>query len=85
MGTAITALRAKHHVTSSGSMRIKYPREWEGRVHISAGGSGSVDARGQGLELQRMGKKEIFGQRGKGVLNEVEVREDGSGSVGFDC
>lgn len=84
----MSALRAHHHSTGSASVHVDYPREWEGLVHASVGGSGSVNVRGEGLEFDRRGNKEVWAWRGSDlpdVEGAIQVRCDGSGTVNFSC
>lgn len=59
-------------------------------MHASVAGSGSVSVRGEGLQFDRRGNKEIWAWRtGDGELPDiekaVEVRGEGSGSISFGC
>ena len=85
-GGKLTQLVANHQSTGSGSMTIKYPSTWEGGIHVLSVGSGSVSARGQGLEFEQYGKKEIVGWRGSENNRKViDVKTLGSGSINFNC
>jgi hypothetical protein len=85
-GGKLTQLVANHQSTASGSMMIKYPSTWEGGIHALSVGSGSVSVRGQGLQYERQGSREVVGWRGsennKKVIN---VKTLGSGSISFNC
>jgi hypothetical protein len=82
---AVRAIEATHTVRGSGSMNIRYPTEWEGVVHVKAHGSGSVSADGRGLVVQKEGRGELYGYRGMKEGKTVEILEQGSGSVNFNC
>jgi hypothetical protein len=85
-GGKLTQLVAHHQSTGSGSMTIKYPSTWEGGVHLKLVGSGSVNVRGQGLQFDEYGRKEVVGWRG-GEKNRkvIDVNTLGSGSISFSC
>jgi hypothetical protein len=85
-GGKLTQLSAHHHSTGSGSMTINYPSTWEGRIHARSVGSGSVDVRGQGLQFERYGSRDIVGWRG-GEKNRklIDLNTLGSGSINFRC
>ena len=78
-------LEALHLVKSSGSMRVDYPRRWQGKLHMQSLGSGSMKASGSGLQFHQDGNREKYGWRGEGDLNEVEIVLQGSGSGSFVC
>lgn len=82
---ALRAIEASHTVTSSGSMDIRYPNEWEGMVHIKSGGPGSVAASGRGLVVQKESSRELYGYKGMKEGRTIEIQEAGSGSVQFRC
>lgn len=84
-GGKITSLSASHKSIGSGSQRIEYPAEWEGRVHASSLGSGSVHASGAGLQIERYGNKDLVGWRGLRTGRTVDVSSVGSGSINFKC
>jgi hypothetical protein len=85
-GGKLTQLVANHHSTGSGSMTIKYPSTWEGGIHALSVGSGSVSVRGQGLQYEQHGSREVVGWRG-GESNRkmINVKTLGSGSISFNC
>jgi hypothetical protein len=85
--SAIRALKVAHTTTGSGSISAIYPDEWEGQLHIVTRGSGSINAGGDGLQLQRQGRRELFGLKGEDAETgaSVEITEMGSGSVNFHC
>lgn len=64
----------------SANLSVKYPRTWEGMVHASSAGSGTVNVQGS-IERQEMGKREARGWRGMGA--ETELVGMGSGSINF--
>lgn len=89
-GKLSSEIRASHHALGSSSIRCEYPREWQGLVHASVGGSGNVNVKGEGLQFDRRGNKEVWAWRGpEGELPDIEgavqVRGDGSGSLYFGC
>lgn len=87
----ITTLVAQHYVKGSASIRLGLPSVWEGMVHASTGGSASVEVKGDNLEFQHNGNKEVYAWRvrrdGKAPASGqvVEARTDGSGSIKVDC
>jgi hypothetical protein len=85
-GGKLTQLVANHQSTGSGSMTIKYPSTWEGGIHALSVGSGSVSVRGQGLQYEQHGSREVVGWRG-GENNRklINVKTLGSGSISFNC
>jgi hypothetical protein len=80
----VLALEARHVVKGSGSMVIKYPTQWNGKLHAFTDGSGHVAVTGNDLE-QSGGGKDVYAWRGEGDLKEVDVHVRGSGSIGFAC
>lgn len=84
---AIRSLKVSHTTTGSGSINAVYPSEWEGQLHAILKGSGSINARGQGLQVQQQGRHELFGWKGVDSENasSVQITEMGSGSVNFQC
>lgn len=87
-GALISAVQARHHSLGSASVHCSYPREWEGLVHASVGGSGTVNVHGNGLQLDRRGNKEVWAWRGPDlpdVEKAIVVRCDGSSTVNFSC
>ena len=81
----IRAIEASHMVKGSGSMNIEYPNEWEGMVHLSAFGSGSIGASGRGLVVRKESSHELYGYKGSKEGRKVEITELGSGSMRFSC
>lgn len=81
-GEKLANLTAHHHCRGSGSMNIKYPARWQGRVEARSGGSGSVQMGGDHLDVERRGSKLLVGQKGRGN-RKVLVDTVGSGSVQF--
>ena len=81
----IRAIEASHTIRGSGSMSIEYANEWEGIVHLSAYGSGSMSASGRGLVVRKESGHELYGYRGSKEGRKVEITEMGSGSVRFTC
>ncbi|OAP59205.1 hypothetical protein AYL99_06503 [Fonsecaea erecta] len=82
---AIRAIEAAHTIRGSGSMNIAYPPQWEGMVHVSTHGHGSIDAHGAGLVVRKESSRELYGYRGEKEGKKVEISEIGSGSVKFTC
>ena len=82
---AVRAIEASHIVRGGGSMNIEYPTEWEGTVHLTSYGSGSLDASGRGLVVRKESSHELYGYRGAVEGRKVEIIEEGSGSVRFSC
>ncbi len=83
--TTLKNLTAVHRSTSTGTLDVTYPREWEGRVHAWCSGTGSVDVRGEGLNLQGGGKN-IYAWRGEDASKNgkvIEVVSEHTGSVRF--
>ncbi|KEF57971.1 uncharacterized protein A1O9_05894 [Exophiala aquamarina CBS 119918] len=85
--SAIRALRASHTTTGSGSISAIYPEEWTGQLHVALRGSGSIQARGSGLQVQQQGRHELFGWKGDDAEHgaSIDITEMGSGSVHFQC
>ncbi|KAK5062887.1 hypothetical protein LTR84_004962 [Exophiala bonariae] len=85
--STIRSLKVSHTTTGSGSINVVYPGEWEGQLHVLLQGSGSINARGQGLQTQQQGRHELFGWKGVDSENasSVQITERGSGSVNFQC
>ncbi len=81
----IRAIQASHKVRGSGSMHINYPTEWEGTVHVTGYGSGSIGATGRGLTVRKESSHELYGYKGSKEGRTIEVSELGSGSVRFSC
>lgn len=81
----VRAIGASHTILGSGSMSIRYPIEWEGTVHLLAQGSGSVSAGGQGLRVRKESSRELYGYKGNKEGRQIEILEQGSGSVRFQC
>lgn len=89
----VSVLAAKHYSSGSASLRLAYPPTWDGMVHASVGGSGSLDVKGSNLHFQRNGNKEVYAWRMRGEENEqkkrqgqvIEARCDGSGNIKVDC
>ena len=82
---AIRAIEASHKVRGSGSMSIDYPTEWEGTVHVTGHGSGSIGASGRGLTVRKESSHELYGYKGSKEGRKIEISELGSGSVRFSC
>ncbi|KIW88749.1 uncharacterized protein Z519_10796 [Cladophialophora bantiana CBS 173.52] len=82
---AIRAIEAVHTVRGSGSMNIAYPPQWEGMVHLSTYGMGSIGASGNGLVVRKESSRELYGYRGATQGRKVEISELGNGSVKFSC
>ncbi|KIV89365.1 hypothetical protein, variant [Exophiala mesophila] len=83
--SAIRAMQNLHRISGSGSITVKYPSEWEGRLHIEQTGSGSMMAGGAGLNVDRREPKELWAWKGESPSDApvVEIRELGSGSIHF--
>ncbi|EXJ92485.1 hypothetical protein A1O3_01037 [Capronia epimyces CBS 606.96] len=81
----VRAIGASHTVLGSGSMSIRYPMEWEGTVHALVQGSGSLSAVGHGLVVRQQNSRELYGYKGNKEGRQIEVFEQGSGSVRFQC
>ncbi|KIW35058.1 hypothetical protein, variant [Cladophialophora immunda] len=82
---AIRAIEAVHTVRGSGSMNVAYPPQWEGMVHLSSRGHGSIGASGTGLVVRKESSRELYGYRGATQGRTVEISEMGHGSVRFSC
>ncbi|EXJ54997.1 uncharacterized protein A1O5_12736 [Cladophialophora psammophila CBS 110553] len=82
---AIRAIEAVHTVRGSGSMNIAYPPQWEGMVHLSTYGMGSIGASGNGLVVRKESSHEVYGYRGATQGRKVEISELGNGSLKFSC
>ncbi len=70
-----------HHYSKSGSMKLRYPPEWEGRIGGRTS-SGSVNVHGQGLEIISQTPHAIEARRGQG--HRSLTFETYSGSVNID-
>jgi hypothetical protein len=84
-GTTLKNLTALHTSRSTGMVDVKYPRVWEGRVHAWCTGPGSVNVRGEGLNIQGGGSN-VYAWRGKDASENgkiVEVVSKGTGMVIF--
>jgi hypothetical protein len=78
-------LTAVHKSVTSGLLDVRYPREWEGKVHAWSEGTGMVDVKGEGLNFQG-GGNDVYAWRGEGALESgkaVQVVSVGSGMVIF--
>lgn len=85
-GGKLTQLVAHHHSIGSGSMTIKYPSTWEGGIHAKSLGSGSVSVKGQGLQFEQHGSREMVAYRGGEKSRKIiDVDTLGSGSINFSC
>lgn len=82
---AVRAIDGSHTVRGSGSMHIQYPPAWEGMVHVTAYGSGSIRASGNGLVVRKESSHELYGYKGSKEGRKVQISELGSGSVEFTC
>jgi hypothetical protein len=73
-------LRSEHVSSGSGSLTLRYPGEWEGKVSAYAG-SGSVNVRGRGLVVDEAGQydRHVLAHKGEGDST-IEART-GSASV----
>lgn len=78
---ALNTIQATHLENGSGSMRITYPPEWRGQAHLRVDGSGHVAVKGDGLEKQQNGRKELYVWRGEQTDSKVEIYGKGSGSA----
>jgi hypothetical protein len=86
LGGKLTQLAAHHQCIGSGSMTIKYPSPWEGGIHAKSLGSGRVHIKGQGLQFERYGSREVVAWRGgERSRKVVDVNTLGSGSINFSC
>jgi len=85
--SAIRALKVSHTTAGSGSISAIYPPEWTGRLHVTMKGSGSINASGSGLQVQKQGRHELFGWKGDDAEHaaSIDIIEKGSGSVNFQC
>lgn len=80
-GAKLDGFKADITTMGSASLNLKYPRTWEGTVHASSGGSGSVHVSGRDVEVVDLGRREVHGMRGKG--SRTELVGSGSGSINF--
>ena len=86
LGGKLTQLTAHHQCIGSGSMTIKYPKPWEGSIHATSLGSGWVHVKGQGLQFEQHGGREVVAWRGEERSRKVvDVNTSGSGSINFSC
>lgn len=76
-GKAIKAMSSTHSATS-GSLNLRYPREWEGTIegHTQSGSSGFF---GGGVDVIRRSKNYVLAKKGDG--NSTLRFRTGSGSV----
>lgn len=81
----IRAMQNLHRISGSGSVNVRYPNEWEGRLHIEQTGSGSMTADGPGLHVDRREPGELWAWKGESPSDApvTEIRELGSGSIRF--
>jgi hypothetical protein len=80
-GAKLDNFRADVTTMGSASLNLRFPRTWEGTVHASSGGSGSVNLLGRNIEVVDFGKREQHGTRGTG--SRTELVGSGSGSINF--
>jgi len=85
--TAKTSLRSlrSSHIVKSASLDVQYPEAWEGNIYAESI-SGSVDLRGNGVEIIRQeggwGRKKVVARRGvKGNEGSRVDLESISGSI----
>jgi hypothetical protein len=84
-GGALRNLTAVHKSRGSGMLNVKYPSEWEGRLHAWCEGTGRVDVRGDGLNFQG-GGTDVYAWRGKDAAEKgkiIDVVSEGTGMVSF--
>ena len=84
LDSVLRNMKSKHE-TVSGSMRLRYPSEWEGSI-TGESISGGVDVTGKGVEIESRarGGKEIHAVKGKGQESRSILRfasVTGSGEV----
>jgi hypothetical protein len=79
-------LRSVHGVAgdgASGSVRVRYPAEWEGRIEAESSGSVRVEGEGvvvDGKEERGGGRKSVRAHKGEDGGSSIEAKA-GSGSV----
>lgn len=86
-GSTLRRLTAVHKSTVTGMLDVKYPREWVGKVHVWCEGTGQVEVKGDGLNLQG-GGTDVYAWRGEDALEKgktVEVVSEGTGMVRFQA
>lgn len=86
-GTTLKNLTALHRSWSTGQLDIRYPHMWEGRLHAWCKGTGQVDIRAEGLNLQG-GGKDVYAWRGEDAARNgkiIEVVSEGTGMVRFEA
>jgi hypothetical protein len=83
----LSGLAATHMSYGSGSLTIRYPAEWKGIVHAKSGGSGGVNVKGDSLQYQLKGSREVYAWRGMAgeEVETVDINGIGSGSIKFSC
>lgn len=84
-GTSLKNLTAVHKSRATGMLDIRYPGEWEGRVHAWSQGTGVVDVKGDGLNFQTVGK-DVYAWRGDNASKGgriLDVVSEGTGLVRF--
>lgn len=80
------SLRSVHGVAgdgASGSVRVRYPAEWEGRIEAESSGSVRVEGEGvvvDGKEERRGGRESVRAHKGEDGGSSIEAKA-GSGSV----
>ena len=79
-GKAFTGLRSEHVSAGSGSVELRYPSEWEGKIDAAAT-SGVVIIKGEGVVIDEARQYSAHVRAHKGEGNgSIEVKS-GSGSV----
>lgn len=77
-GKAFKGLRSSHESHSSGSLNLRYPGEWEGKITADVS-SGSVSVKGSGVVVDEAGRH-VVAHKGEGNDSTIDART-GSASV----
>lgn len=86
----LTTLAGQLVSKSSGTVKLNLPSAWQGMIH-GVTGSGSVNIKGDKLQFQRNGSKEVYAwrmhtdpeSRKEGQV--IEMKSDGDGDIKVDC
>jgi putative adhesin len=80
-GTSIKAM-SSFHSTESGSLALRYPREWEGTIEGRTG-SGSLNLHGNDVDIISQSGHYVYAKKGNGSSRLSFHTESGSADVYF--
>lgn len=78
-GKDVDGLRSEHKSSGSGSVKVVYPVNWEGRI-TGTSGSGSIRVSGPEIIVDESSRGQVRAHKGDEKKGNLEVRT-GSGSV----